>query len=281
MFAIGFPKSGTTTLNHALNEAGLPAAHQKIEAGFCGVLMYESLEEDENPFSRFKGYRAVTQSDVCRPQRGLNFWPQLDHDMLDAVERHNPDVKFILHRRDVRDLIRSIHGWSNMLERIVACDIPGLPAGAGATDEELAAWITGHYAWCRERFAGNPNYLEFDIADPDAPALLERFLGVPLPWWGIKLPSPRNLSRQATRRAVGDAVREARLRAGLSQLDLAERLDVRTAYVTSLEHGQSNPTVAQLWAIADALGAELSVELRRTAEPEPEPQPAGEPAAAG
>ena len=85
-------------------------------------------------------------------------------------------------------------------------EIPGLPAGIGGTDEELEAWITGHYAAAEDHFGGNPNYLGFDIADPATHHLLEDFLGIRLPWWGVAniRASPRPPAAEDAGAAAGD-----------------------------------------------------------------------------
>jgi transcriptional regulator with XRE-family HTH domain len=86
---------------------------------------------------------------------------------------------------------------------------------------------------------------------------------------------PKTASSSLASRAVGHAIRRARLEAGLTQSELAARMDATSPYVSGLETGRSNPTVGQLWAIADALQAELRVDLvvpERTPEPTiPEP----------
>ena len=59
---------------------------------------------------------------------------------------------------------------------------------------------------------------------------------------------------------VGLNVRKARLAAGLSQLDLVARLEITAedrgisqAYLSELENGKKNPTLATLWAISQAI----------------------------
>lgn len=57
-------------------------------------------------------------------------------------------------------------------------------------------------------------------------------------------------------------IRMARKRAGLSQAELAARMEVTQQQVQRLEDpDKSNPTVATLRAIADALGMELRIRL--------------------
>jgi transcriptional regulator with XRE-family HTH domain len=59
------------------------------------------------------------------------------------------------------------------------------------------------------------------------------------------------------RRMVGRNVQRLRVKAGLSQAALAERMGVDRAYVSGLELGQRNPTILSLWHVAEALGVKL------------------------
>src|SRR5215469_8595807 len=59
------------------------------------------------------------------------------------------------------------------------------------------------------------------------------------------------------RRLVGRNVQQLRIKAGLSQAALAERMGVDRAYVSGLELGQRNPTVITLWHVGKALGVKL------------------------
>lgn len=56
------------------------------------------------------------------------------------------------------------------------------------------------------------------------------------------------------RRVVGRNIKEARLAAGMSQEELAARMDVDQGYVSSLEAGKRNPTILTIWHVAEALG---------------------------
>jgi transcriptional regulator with XRE-family HTH domain len=60
------------------------------------------------------------------------------------------------------------------------------------------------------------------------------------------------------RRMVGGNVRRCREEGGLSQEELAARMDVDQAYVSRLEAGRMNPTVLTLWHICQALGVQPS-----------------------
>ena len=56
---------------------------------------------------------------------------------------------------------------------------------------------------------------------------------------------------------IGDRIREERLRAGLSQRELARRLGVSPSLISQLEAGHSNPSVATLYAIVNELDLSL------------------------
>lgn len=64
------------------------------------------------------------------------------------------------------------------------------------------------------------------------------------------------------RRLVGRNVKAARLKAKLSQEQLAERSGFTQQYLSGLERGQRNPTIVSLYEIAQALGT-TPIELLR------------------
>jgi transcriptional regulator with XRE-family HTH domain len=59
------------------------------------------------------------------------------------------------------------------------------------------------------------------------------------------------------RAMVGQNIRRLRIAAGLTQAELAERMDVDRGYVSGLELGQRNPTIVTLWHTAEALGTKV------------------------
>jgi transcriptional regulator with XRE-family HTH domain len=54
------------------------------------------------------------------------------------------------------------------------------------------------------------------------------------------------------------AIREHRLRIGVSQEELGYMTHMHRTYVGGLERGERNPTVAKLFALADAFDVETS-----------------------
>jgi ribosome-binding protein aMBF1 (putative translation factor) len=79
--------------------------------------------------------------------------------------------------------------------------------------------------------------------------------------------------RARTSIMVGSAVRAARRRAGLSQVELARRAGTSQPSIARLERGLVSPTVVSLDRIAKALGAELVIDFEA-----PRAQPGQRPA---
>lgn len=186
---LGLPKSGTTTLGEALKQAGMKVADWKIRPGqsetrgFVGKLMYDGWFTSGDPLQHLSDFNAFTEIDVVR--EGKNFWPQCDWALLSAIRGLYPGAKFILTHRDPAKHADSMRRWSNLgTRRLPQNAIPGLPEGFGAKPGELERWIEGHTAFCRQVFAGSPDFLEYDIEDSDAKERIEAFLGIDLPWWG-------------------------------------------------------------------------------------------------
>lgn len=67
--------------------------------------------------------------------------------------------------------------------------------------------------------------------------------------------------RARTAIMVGSAVRAARRKAGLSQVELAKRAGTSQPSIARLERGLVSPTVISLDRIARALGAELVIDF--------------------
>lgn len=76
---------------------------------------------------------------------------------------------------------------------------------------------------------------------------------------GCWVQSPGRKSRPAItdyRSAFGAQVRALRQRAGVSQEDLAHRIEMSRRYLSGIERGDANPTLDQIVRLADALSVE-------------------------
>jgi len=65
------------------------------------------------------------------------------------------------------------------------------------------------------------------------------------------------------RSAAGAVLRDARRRAGLSQVELARRAGVTQSVISAYESGSRQPAVPTLAALVDAAGYELVMDLRQ------------------
>ena len=192
MVDLGLPKSGTTTFNKALTASGWRVADHRIRprqtaetelhGAFVGDLMYRGSFGAGDPLARFAGFDAISETSVMR--RGVNFWPQTDFALIEAARARHPGLRFVATRRPTADICASMAGWSNMLDRLPAYAIPGLPQGYGRAEDQRARWIEGHYAFLRRIFEGADAYLALDVGAPDAAERLSAHLGAEIAWWG-------------------------------------------------------------------------------------------------
>lgn len=68
----------------------------------------------------------------------------------------------------------------------------------------------------------------------------------------------------------GDAVRKARMAAGLTQEELADRSGLDRSYIGGVERGKRNPTLAVIEKIADGLGLSVAELFSSYSAQEPE-----------
>ena len=185
LMAIGFPKSGTTSLTRALFKSGVTPVHWRTfkEGHFVGVQMYRALYSGKDPFALLPGVEAVTQADVCIPSLKLNLWPNLDFAMLSAIRRSHPTCLLLLNYRNPEAIADSIIKWEDLQQRLTVSDIPGLPRTIGRKRGELISWIENHFDACRRFFANDEHFVEIDIEGPDVAEQLGKALGIKIVGW--------------------------------------------------------------------------------------------------
>lgn len=190
---LGLPKSGTTTLAKALRQSGLVVADHRLRGhnapdpalkrAFVAEMLYRGYFEHGDPAALLPGIEALSEMSMLRDGRSL--WPQCDIALILALRAHHPGIKFLATRRDAFAMSQSMLAWTNLgSSRLPASYVPGLPPEFGTTTKERMQWIDGHYAGLQYLFRDDPDYLEVDIAAPDARDRLAGFLGRDLPWWG-------------------------------------------------------------------------------------------------
>jgi len=190
---LGLPKTGTTTLARALRRAGCHVADHRIRPRqtqnaqlhncFVADLLYRGYFETGDPGIYFTDFDAITEMSLLREGRSL--WPQMDFGLIMAIREHNPGVKFLASSRDPFAMSQSMLAWSDLgMSRLPASNIPGMPEGFGDTSIERMQWIRAHYDHMRAIFHDADDYLEYDVADPDARDLISGFLEIPVNWWG-------------------------------------------------------------------------------------------------
>ena len=189
---LGLPKSGTTTLYRALQAANVFAADhrvrrehttkRKVRSTFVGMQIYHGYYDNGDPLSRLGFYEALTEINALREQ--MSFWPQCDYPLVKAMRDRNPDVKFVVTWRPAEAICDSMERWGELGRiRLPRATVPGLPHGFGADFGQRIRWIEDNHAMRRDNFAGRDNFLQLDMAAPDARDQLAGFLEMDLPWW--------------------------------------------------------------------------------------------------
>lgn len=79
---------------------------------------------------------------------------------------------------------------------------------------------------------------------------------------GIKIRQPSKSKLNNQMREVAKQIRDARINAGLKQVDLAKKLGVIQQYISRIETGRENCSIETLKQIADALNKNLIIKFK-------------------
>lgn len=79
---------------------------------------------------------------------------------------------------------------------------------------------------------------------------------------GLSILTAMMSARSPRQCALGEAIRELRLRVGMTQERLADRAGLTTSYVGHAERGECNVTVRTLACIADGLSVDSELLVR-------------------
>lgn len=171
---LGFPKSGTTSFHHLFQEIGLSSIHWRVKfnkrksSKYIGKVIRDNFQKEINPLSGLKErYDCITQMDYLDNEIG-GYFPQVE--LLSEIYKHNPDDIYILNKRDVKEIVRSMKKWNNMYKRFFEC----YPE---RRHENLEDIINNHYDYVRNLLK-DANFIEYDI-NIDTIDKLRRFIDIP------------------------------------------------------------------------------------------------------
>ncbi len=68
-----------------------------------------------------------------------------------------------------------------------------------------------------------------------------------------------NIKNKTLVKAVGERIRNLRIKQEFSQEDLANEADIPLSQIGRIERGETNPTISTLYVIAVALNTELKI----------------------
>lgn len=205
VLVLGMPKCGTTSLNKAFISAGLRSVHWALGAGIdaradkqlrergldadrrlISKLMRSAAMQDLPPLAHLpEDVNAVAEMNglfwVNRQARQAEgYFPQMS--LLEDLLSYYPAAHFILNIRDHKQWVKSVDKHNDLRDRFVCADLPGLPSGAGAQDDELIGWVEAHHQRVQKLLgARNSRLLVFDLDRHGEPEL-SAFLGRKVVW---------------------------------------------------------------------------------------------------
>jgi hypothetical protein len=183
---VGLPKAGTVSLAKFFRCGGIEkVVHHRCNHRACGAIIQRNLASGKNPFANTGRQDVYTQIDVeLNVAKGLPcFFPQIE--ALLEIHRAHPNSTFLLNTRNVDNWIRSLRGWGRMDQRLVMCNISGLPQGRGESDEELRKFFWDHVQRIRKFVDKFPSHrlVHVKIDSPEAAKTLQDAFGIDAKCW--------------------------------------------------------------------------------------------------
>ena len=159
---------------------------------FVGNLMMKAVRQGKDPLALLpSNVNTISQMDCCWPH---GCFPQME--ALEELVAAYPNAKFILSIQNAMKWVQSVDKYGQLRRVLIESELPGLPAGVGAVDDDLIAFFQAHVMRVRSYFANHDSqgFLELDLDDGDQinRSRLSDFFGQPVAWdhhnvttWGV------------------------------------------------------------------------------------------------
>ena len=190
---MGMPKCGSSSLFEFFECVGMQSTHHLVhQTEFEGVCMRDAARAGLPPIETCaSGKDALLQIDAEIPfgyvfgktrsnlKRDDCFLPQLS--LLQEIHNEVPNATFVLNFRPVKDWIRSIKGWVDLLNRFQKCHLPNLPRGNPKdinndteVTESLTRLFCSHVIHLRSFVELHPSHalIELDLYDTKTSGLV-------------------------------------------------------------------------------------------------------------
>jgi len=197
---MGMPKTGSSTLSQFFECIGLNGTHQVFRNGkgdkeWEGICMRDAVNIGLPPLDTCaKDQHFMMQLDTIYPfgmsgnnagmaqtskSRDECFFPQLS--LLEAFHQEAPNATFVLNFRPMREWIKSMRGWGDMMHRFQLCHLPNMPRGfpenihnETAMTPVMHHFVCSHILHVRHFVEEFPSHalIELDLYDSNTSAMV-------------------------------------------------------------------------------------------------------------
>ena len=178
VLCVGLPKSGTSSIDAYLKNAGLKTCHWKFEGRFCCAIVNENLAKGKLALNGLP--QCVTQMDATTVK--CCGFPQLDH--IDTILSQYPNAIYIHNWRRPDDVVKSFNKWGTLSARMAVYGSRYLD-GKGTLKAQLIRFVEKAHQITRRKLArANVTWIDFHVG-VDPVSKLSRHFAVPM---GLSLP---------------------------------------------------------------------------------------------